>query len=92
MSYASERPLSASDDVDQDLCCPIGPFRNEPRVSAHDRDRRQRRQLMLQALDGVELGAWDQTILDWLCSWEWSTLLPIAGWLHRARREVIGRS
>lgn len=89
MSYDHHRRLLAS-DVNQDLRCPSGPFHNEPRVCVRDIDRSQRRQLLLQALDGVELGAWDQTILDWLCVWEWSTLLPIAGWIQRAKTEVAG--
>ncbi len=64
---------------------PRGPFEAEPGVSMRDLDRSGRRQLLLQVLDGVELGAWDEVILDWLAMWEHSTLVPIAGWIWRAR-------
>ena len=64
---------------------PHGPFEAEPRVSKRDPDRSGRRQLLLQVLDGVELGAWDEVILDGLAMWEPSTLIPVVGWIWRAR-------
>lgn len=33
---------------------------------------------------GVELGAYDKRIVDWLAGWEWSTLAVIASWVARA--------
>lgn len=41
---------------------------------------------LLQALDGVELGAWDRRILDWLAGWDTSTVAVVVSLLHRARR------
>jgi hypothetical protein len=87
LSYASKGQLPGSDPVH-----PCGPFHDEPRFSMRDLDRRRRRQLLLRALDGIELGAWDETILNWLCMWEYSTLLPIAGWIRRARTVSSCRS
>ncbi len=65
---------------------PRGPFDKEPRVCiGRDLHRDLRRRLLLQALDGIEQGAWDHEILDWLSMWEPSTLVTIAGWIWRAR-------
>jgi hypothetical protein len=33
---------------------------------------------------GVELGAYDRLILDWLADWESSTALTVASWVTRA--------
>jgi hypothetical protein len=46
-----------------------------------------RRAVMLtQALAGVELGTWDQRILQWLAHWcDTPTFLAILGMLQRAR-------
>jgi hypothetical protein len=54
---------------------PAGPFLTEP----------QRRALLAQALAGVELGAHDQRVLDWLAGWEPATVRTIASLLSRAR-------
>ena len=35
---------------------------------------------------GVELGAHDHAVLLWLCGWEPSTVVTIAGWVTRARQ------
>jgi hypothetical protein len=68
---------------------PRGPFDTEPRGPLHalrsPHGRAAHRRILSQALDGVELGTWDELILDWLCMWEHSTLVTIAGWIWRAR-------
>jgi hypothetical protein len=47
----------------------------------------QRRTLLLAALGGVELGAWDARILDWLAHFcDTPTFLAVLGLLERARR------
>jgi hypothetical protein len=33
---------------------------------------------------GVELGAYDRLILNWLAMWEGSTVLTVASWVTRA--------
>ncbi len=45
----------------------------------------QRRELLAQALAGVELGAYDRRILDWLAGWEPCTVRTLASLLRRAR-------
>jgi hypothetical protein len=37
------------------------------------------------ALDGVDLGEWDRTILAWLAEWEPSTVAVVCSWLYRVR-------
>jgi hypothetical protein len=78
-------------DIEPEPVHPRGPFDKEPR-GAGLRDRDQRRLLLLQALDGVELGTWDELILNWLTMWEDSTLLTIAGWIRRARTPAVDAS
>jgi hypothetical protein len=60
-----------------------GPYEQEPRepfIAAN-----QRRALLDQALQGVELGAWDRRILDWLAGHlDTSTFLVILGIVERA--------
>jgi hypothetical protein len=74
---------------------PLGPFEREPREAFPPRRLEPRaqwapspRERMLEALAGVELGAYDRRILDWLLTWEPSTLAVIAGWIKRARRDA----
>jgi hypothetical protein len=33
---------------------------------------------------GVELGAYERQIIDWLAHWEWATVAVIASWVARA--------
>lgn len=33
---------------------------------------------------GVELGAYERQIIDWLSHWEWATVVVIASWVARA--------
>jgi hypothetical protein len=76
----------AAFDVESERVYPRGPFDKEPRVSlGRDLHRELGRRLLLEALDGIELGTWDHQILDWLSMWESSTLLTIAGWIWRAK-------
>jgi len=42
--------------------------------------------LLDEALDGVELGAHDLRILDWLGGWDTDTVVTVASLLARARR------
>jgi hypothetical protein len=38
------------------------------------------------ALAGVELGAYDKRIVEWLAGWEPSTVAVVCGWITRARQ------
>lgn len=37
------------------------------------------------AAAGVELGAYDRRIVDWLAGYEWSTTAVLLSWIKRAR-------
>lgn len=43
------------------------------------------RRALLDALDGVELGAEDRRLIDWLAGWDWPTVGVIASLIIRAR-------
>jgi hypothetical protein len=45
----------------------------------------QQAQILAAALTGIELGAWDQRILDWMSNWDASTVLTVASWITRTR-------
>lgn len=45
----------------------------------------QFRGALLQALDGVELGAYDRRIVDWIGGWDVPTVAVVVSLLHRAR-------
>lgn len=75
---------------------PMGPFEHEPignrapgvwpvPGAPHKPWNRER---MEEVLAGVELGAYDLRILEWLTDWEPSTLAVVAGWIKRARRDA----
>jgi hypothetical protein len=49
-------------------------------VSAAERER-----IVVEALSGVELGAWDRRMVAWLAGWDTATVWTIASWMVRAR-------
>jgi hypothetical protein len=61
---------------------PVGPVEVAPAgfVPAAEQER-----ILLEALSGVELGAWDRRLVEWLAGWEAATVLTVASWLTRAR-------
>jgi hypothetical protein len=40
---------------------------------------------LLDPLDGIELGAYDRRILDWMAGWDIPTVATISSLLHRTR-------
>jgi hypothetical protein len=62
---------------------PMGPIDAAPVGFA---PREVQRRLLLEALAeaGVELGAYDRRIAEWLAGWDWPTVAPIVSWLRRA--------
>lgn len=87
--------------ADSNAPWPLGPFEREPHEAwtppeVRDADwlgdrgaiGRWQRERMMEALAGVELGAYDRLILGWLLPREPSTLAVIAGWVKRARRDA----
>jgi hypothetical protein len=49
-------------------------------------DKARFRAALNEALTGVELGAYDERILDWVALWDTPTVAVIASLLHRARQ------
>jgi hypothetical protein len=40
---------------------------------------------LLAALDGMELGAYDRRMVNWLAGWDGTTVATVCSWLVRAR-------
>lgn len=62
---------------------PSGPVEREPHGFRPTEERRAALLAELEAA-GVELGAYDRRIADWLAGWEWSTVATVASWVKRA--------
>lgn len=45
----------------------------------------EQRRILAGVLAGVELGEWDERIVDWLAGWDACTVLTVASWIVRAR-------
>lgn len=63
---------------------PAGPVEQEPR-GVHGAAEQRAALLAALAEAGVELGAYDRRLVDWLAGWEWSTVATIASWVRRAQ-------
>ncbi len=50
-----------------------------------------RAEILAGMLAGIELGAWDRRILEWMAGWDASTVLTVASWLARARAAGPGQ-
>jgi hypothetical protein len=48
-------------------------------------------EILAGVLDGIELGAWDRRIVEWMAGWDASTVLTVASWIARARAAGPGR-
>ena len=48
-------------------------------------------EILAGVLAGVELGAWDRRIVEWMAGWDASTVLTVASWIARARAAGPGR-
>jgi hypothetical protein len=49
-------------------------------------------QILADVLAGIELGAWDQQIVQWLAGWDACTVLTVASLIARARAAGPARS
>jgi hypothetical protein len=65
-----------------DARLPVGPVEVAP-VGFVPFD--EQRRILAGVLAGVELGAWDERIVDWLAGWDACTVLTIGSWIARAR-------
>jgi hypothetical protein len=48
-------------------------------------------EILAGVLAGIELGAWDGRILEWMAGWDTSTVLTVASWIARAREAGRGQ-
>jgi hypothetical protein len=58
---------------------------NDQTTQPPDRGHADRVTALLEPLDGIELGAYDLRILEWLADWDTPTIGTIASLLYRAR-------
>ena len=49
-------------------------------------------QILADVLAGIELGAWDRQIVQWLASWDTCTVLTVASLIARARAAGVAGS
>jgi hypothetical protein len=61
---------------------PAGPVEEAPRGFV---PAARRAEILAGALAGIELGAWDRRIAEWLAGWDAATVLTIASWIARSR-------
>lgn len=68
-----------------------GPFKTEREASAAAAGAGDNREMLSAALAaaGVETGAYDEQILDWLAGYEPSTVAVICGLIDRAREAAL---
>ena|SRR6266508_6745870 len=65
---------------------PSGPLERDP-TSRHLTTDEQR-ELLLGALDGIELGVWDRSIVEWLSAYDAATVLTVCSLIRRVRLHV----
>lgn len=46
----------------------------------------ERAEILAGVLAGIELGAWDRRIAEWLAGWDTATVLTVASWIARGQR------
>jgi hypothetical protein len=61
---------------------PRGPVEAPPRGFVPQAEQAR---ILAGVLAGIELGAWDQRIVEWLAGWDTCTALTVASLIARAR-------
>jgi hypothetical protein len=67
---------------------PAGPVEEPPRGFV---PRAGQVEILAGVLAGIELGAWDRRILEWMAGWDASTVLTVASWIARSRAAGTAR-
>lgn len=62
---------------------PTGPVETAPRGFVQDAQQLEELHDVLERA-GVQLGAYDRRITEWVSGWEWSTVATITSWVQRA--------
>jgi len=70
------------------LAVPAGPVEGPPRGFLPGAELAR---VLEDALDGLELGAYDRRTAAWMAGLDTSTVLTVASWVTRARTEGPGR-
>ena len=68
---------------------PRGPVQTPPHGFMPQAEQAQ---ILAGVLAGIELGAWDQRIVQWLAGWDACTVLTVASLITRARAAGPARS
>ena len=61
---------------------PAGPVETPPRGSVPSAEQAE---ILARVLAGIELGAWDRRVLEWMAGLDASTVLTVASWIARSR-------
>jgi hypothetical protein len=61
---------------------PAGPVETPPRGFVPAAEQAE---ILAGVLAGIELGAWDRRILEWMAGWDAPTVLTVASWIARSR-------
>ena len=61
---------------------PRGPVEAPPRGFVPQAEQAR---ILAGVLAGIELGAWDRRIAEWLAGWDTATVLTVASWIARSR-------
>lgn len=68
---------------------PSGPIEAEPSDYYRGLDFPEIAQLLDEALEGVELGAYDRRLVEWAKgAWDQPTMVTIASWIQRAKNQT----
>ena len=61
---------------------PAGPVETPPLGFVPQAEQAE---ILAAGLAGIELGAWDRRILEWMAGWDASTVLTVVSWVARSR-------